>query len=767
LTQEQLHRKPIAVILLLAAILIAPAMAITGGHWDSMTVEKDSVNGHTDGLYTSIVIDKNNIPHVSWVNEARNQVEYGTYKDDIWTVERVGPIDSRSTGRVYYTFTTSIALDPQGNPAISYAGIDGHLYYAFRETNGTWTLKDVDGTATYKDQWSSLKFHPLNGKPYIAFTGKRYVADVPYGSHLSLAYPNGDVNWKIDILETSDDVTYNVGYEPSLAFTSDGKATVVYRTGQNTWGHKDEYTRIARQHADNTWGIYGFSPYCGDHGTCGFSPSLALDSEGNAHFTGTTVDSTQKPVTYLEYFRLNTTDITISDSHWIQQWNEQNYAGSVWNSLVFDPAGKLHVSYYDPWSRNLKYFWLEDNGYSNNITVVDEKGDVGKCNALAFDSRGNPWISYHDATNNAIKVSRWVPDTEKSVTGSWKITTVANGGGGQTSIALDFRKNPHISYYNATDESLNYAERDSKGTWKTQTVADFHQGQYSALALIPSTGNACIGYYDEMNQAVNYVTQTGPGTWNTETVEKGVTLGDDGGPITLVLDSAGNARLTYYDTRGQRMSYAQQTGTGTWDVEKVDAGKIGQYPSIVLHPANNVPAISYLSEDGSAPKLKYVDKTSGLWVTNDYDLHAAAGPTSLAMDSNAMRDRAEIAYTGSADGNSGTQTLGYIEIDPDSRFSWKYTVDNWDEATQNVWIKSLSLRQGRPGHAAIAYYYEKSTSEKGLKYAAMRWGNWNTEKITDNAGEYLSMVLDAKGTPYISYYDAADNCVKLAVWEKA
>jgi hypothetical protein len=758
---DHLHVKTIVFILLLAAILITPAMAISSGRWDIMTVEADSINGHTDGLYTSIVVDKNNIPHVSWVNEARGQVEYGTYKDDVWTIERVGPIDSKSTGRVYYTFTTSIALDPQGNPAISYAGIDGHLYFAHRDTNGTWSIRDVDGNTYYKDQWSSLKYNPVNGKPYIAFTGKRYVSDVPYGSHLSLASLNDNGDWKIDILETSDDVTYDTGYQPSLAFNSNGKATVVYRTGYNTWGHKMEYTRVARQHVDNTWGILGSVASCDDNSKCGFNPSLAVDSEGNAHFTGADVDLTHKQTT-LNYFGLNTSDLNVSSVNGIKAWPQSDFAGDVWNSLVLDSANGPHVSFHDHFWGGLWYFEMKDG--SNNITDVDRNGDVGECNALALDSRGNPWISYHDATNNAVKVARWIPDTERSVTGSWKITTVATGGGGQTSIALDNAKNPRISYYNGSEQLLKYAERNSQGIWNIETVADFHQGKYSALALT-SSGTPCIGYYDEINQAVNYATRTrtDPDAWNIETVEKGVTLGDDGGPMTLVLDSAGNARLTYYDTKGQRMSYAQQTGTGTWNVEKVDAARIGQYPSITLHPANNVPAISYLSEDSGATKLKYVDKTSGLWVTNDYDLHAAAGPTSLVMDSNAIRDRAEIAYAG----NSGTQTLGYIEIDPASQFSWKHTVDDWDGTTQNVWIKALSLRQGRPGHTAIAYYYEKSPSEKGLKFATMRWGNWKTQTVAGNTGEYLSLALDAQGSPYISYYDRQSNSINLAEWVKS
>jgi hypothetical protein len=44
------------------------------------------------------------------------------------------------------------------------------------------------------------------------------------------------------------------------------------------------------------------------------------------------------------------------------------------------------------------------------IIAVHGNGDVGRCNAIAVDSRGNPWIIYRDDTNNVVKVAHWMPE---------------------------------------------------------------------------------------------------------------------------------------------------------------------------------------------------------------------------------------------------------------------------------------------------------------------------------------------------------------------
>jgi hypothetical protein len=69
---------------------------------------------------------------------------------------------------------------------------------------------------------------------------------------------------------------------------------------------------------------------------------------------------------------------------------------------------------------------------------------------MVLDSSGNPHISYYDDTNNYLKYARWKGS-------SWEIQTVEGGGGSYTSIALDSSGNPHISYYHG-DGNLKYVK---------------------------------------------------------------------------------------------------------------------------------------------------------------------------------------------------------------------------------------------------------------------------------------------------------------------
>nr|WP_320161198.1 hypothetical protein [uncultured Methanoregula sp.] len=402
--------KPVVLVLLLAAIFVTPAMA--AGHWDIMTVENGSLSDNTDGLYTSIVMDRNNVPHAAWVNEAKDQVEYGTYKDTGWTIERVGPIDHMASGRTrtYYTFTTSIDLDPQGNPAISYAGIEGHLYFAHRETDGTWIITDVAGSDTQKHPWSSLKYDHT-GRPHIAFTAKPYVADVPHLAILSWAWQKDDKSWQVDTID--DSVNKDVGYEPSLAFDSQNRAIVVYRKGYTLHDAYFEYLKIARQGESGSWEAFRPINSCGTYDSCGFHPSLALDSEDNAHFVHYTVSGQPKTKLSCTNRELEHVSIELSPNPWIQRWDVPPYHRDhwsllpidAWDSLAVDSADKTHVSFYDTLEKHLKYSYAD-----GDPVTIDAGVHAGRCNAIAVDSGGNPWIIYHDDTNNAVKVARWLPE---------------------------------------------------------------------------------------------------------------------------------------------------------------------------------------------------------------------------------------------------------------------------------------------------------------------------------------------------------------------
>lgn len=373
---------------------------------------------------------------------------------------------------------TSIALDPDGNPHISYMDWrNGHLKYAHLTTwdknkprpPGTgnlvknwWTVETVDSSSSYAG-WGSSIAVDHEGNPHISYL----VQEQGGLSPPTLKYAHWTTNsWKIKVL------------------------------AQNLVGHPDGKFWV---------------PNVQD----GAITSIALDSQERPHISY--VDANHDPahsmtcggeVCVRNYQLMHT---SWNGTAWNTEAVDPDYNGGsytrhgLYSSLALDSLDHPHISYFSYWNQacadlagvpigggpacdyflygKLKYASYNGSVWSTR-TVDDSTVSVGLYSSLEIDVHGNPHISYMDWKNGFLRYatssggSYWlksIPDRQNSDTGRF------------SSLALDSKGFPRIVYMDYKNGHVKYVY----GTFPELSVTGMADKPRAALAS--ATGNSMTG----------------------------------------------------------------------------------------------------------------------------------------------------------------------------------------------------------------------------------------------------------------------------------
>jgi hypothetical protein len=336
--------------------------------WNSQTVDAKS------GLWSSLALDSNNNPHISYSAVLSYNHRYGdfylmyaSWNGSAWEIQNLGPTDG----------SDSLKLDSANNPHIVYRN-NSNLMYAKLE-GSTWIYQIVDR--------DDIGFMDLaldsNGNPHISYCK---------GNALKYASWT-NASWRIQTVDSQ------AGYQNSIALDAKDYPQIFYGKGiQVTEANVGLLNLKYAAWTGSTWNIQTVTTNVSQVG------KVVLDSYGSPHICYVSADirafvQAENTVTFYE---TDTLKYAFKEgSAWkiqtvAQGKSKSNPDNFKIGSLALDASNNPHMSFYEAQYNvenvvnGMKYAsWT---GFYWHIQEVNS--DVIDSGPLALDSNGMPHVSY-------------------------------------------------------------------------------------------------------------------------------------------------------------------------------------------------------------------------------------------------------------------------------------------------------------------------------------------------------------------------------------
>lgn len=371
--------------------------------WEIEVIDNDG----DVGLYTSLKVDTaTSTPWVSYYDRTNGDLKIARKIGRTWVVDVV---DAGGPGNYDVGKYNSLGFSPDGRVCVSY----------YDETNGDlmhacWDKAsfDLDGNPKFSIEAIDALPESMGGQTglytSLAFSddGREFIAyyDASNGNPV-LAFNEGGewikstIGKKIkDLAITFDVLTLKATINPPSTFKPD--EITLYKNGEVL-----EYGTCYALESPDTIVIVAS---CYDV-SANYTVDYVTSPDDDGKWIDLAISKEGSPVVAYSNFSKGTVDYSVFENN---EWNIESAVRTSGTdmSIISNPAGIPFITYFDSSYMNLNIAYYEATRWVRE--TLDTRGITGLWNSLVLDSEGNLHISYYqlkEPGNGALRYIRWTP----------------------------------------------------------------------------------------------------------------------------------------------------------------------------------------------------------------------------------------------------------------------------------------------------------------------------------------------------------------------